>query len=180
MRLSIKTILIVALAGWVTLAGSVLQAQAPAAKKSGTKRARTRRSAESNSTQGTQKVHVTFNPTKKRDPMLSPDDVLLLEHREKQRLAALEAERKRKEEEERKRREEEERRRQWELMLLKDPSIVVRDKIKIGGIIDKEVLIGGKLYTIGNSYLGAKIVDVGPDSVTFSYKGHKFVKKLKL
>ena len=95
-------------------------------------------------------------------------------------MAALEAERKRKEEEERKRREAEERKRQWELMLLKDPTILVRDKIKIEGIIDKEVLIGGKLYTIGNTYLGARIVEVTPDAVTFSYKGHKFVKKLKL
>lgn len=127
-----------------------------------------------------QKVKVSFNPTQKRDPMLSNDDILLLEHREKQRLAALEAERRRKEEEERRRRAEEERKRQWELLLLKDPSIVVRDKIKIEGIIDKEVMIGGKLYTIGNSYLGAKIVGVGSDSVTFSYKGHKFVKKLNL
>ena len=126
------------------------------------------------------KTHVKFQPNKKRDPMLSPDDLLLLEHREKQRLAALEAERQRKEAEERKRREEEERRRQWELALLKDPSMLIRDKIHIGGIIDKEVLIGGKLYTIGNTYMGAKIVSVDADSVTFLYKGHKFVKKVKL
>jgi len=127
-----------------------------------------------------QKVKVVFNPSRKQDPMLSPDDLLLIEHREKQRQAALAAERKRREEEERKRREEEERRRQWELALLKDPSMLIRDKIKIGGIIDKEVLIGNKLYTIGNTYMGAKIVAVGADSVTFSYKGHKFVKKVKL
>lgn len=129
---------------------------------------------------GMLKIRVTFNPAKKRDPMLSPDDILLLEHREKQRLAAIEAERKRKEEEERKRRAEEERKRQWELLLLKDPSIVVRDKIKIDGIIDKEVMIGGKLYGIGNTYLGAKIIGVGEDSVTFLYKGHRFVKKARL
>lgn len=129
---------------------------------------------------GDLKVKVTYNPVQKRDPMLSPDDLLLLEHREKQRQAALAAERKRLEEEERKRREEEERKRQWELALLRDPSILIRDKIRIGGIIDKEVLIGNKLYTIGNTYLGAKIVAVGPDSVTFLYKGQRFVKKVKL
>ena len=126
------------------------------------------------------KAQVSFQLNKPQDPMLSPDDILLLEHREKQRLAALEAERKRKEEEERKRLAEEERKRQWELALLKDPSILIRDKIHIGGIIDKEVLIGGKLYTIGNTYMGAKIVAVDPDSVTFLYKGHRFVKKVKL
>ena len=126
------------------------------------------------------KTRVVFRTNKQRDPMLSPDDLLLLENREKQRLAALEADRKRREEEDRKRKEEEERRRQWELALLKDPSILIRDKIRIEGIIDKEVLIGGKLYTIGNTYMGAKIVGVDSDSVTFSYKGHKFVKKVKL
>ena len=126
------------------------------------------------------KPNVRFSLRGNRDPMLSPDDVLLLKHREKLRLAAEEAERKRRAEEERKRLAEEERRRQWELMLIKDPTIVVRNQIKISGLIDKEVLIGGKLYTIGNTYKGAKIVAVGADSVTFSYKGHKFVKKVSL
>ncbi len=126
------------------------------------------------------KTRVKFQPSKKRDPMLSNDDLLLLEHREKQRLAALEAERKRKEAEERRRREEEERKRQWELALLKDPAMLIRDKIRIDGIIDQEVLMGGKLYAIGNTYMGAKIVAVDADSVTFLYKGHKFVKKVKL
>ena len=125
------------------------------------------------------KPSVNF-PAQIKDPTLSPDDVLLLKHREQQRLAAEAAERKRQEEAERKRRAEEEKKRQWELMLLKDPTILIRDKIHIGGIIDKEVLIGGKLYTIGNTYMGAKIVAVSPDSVTFSYKGHKFVRRVKL
>lgn len=126
------------------------------------------------------KPKVNFKLNKQRDPMLSPDDILLLKAREQQRLAAEAAERKRLEEIERKRKEEEERRRQWELLLLKDPTIVVRNKIKIGGIIDKEVLIGGKLYTIGNTYMGAKIVNVDAEKVTFSYKGHKFTKKIPL
>ena len=166
-----------ALIGWMTLSATVLQLQAQATRA---RRARTHRAAVANpATRGT-KVHVSFNPTKKRDPMLSADDMLLLESREKQRKRREEEERKRREEEERKRRDEEERKRQWELILLKDPSILVRDKITVSGIIDKEVLIGGKLYTIGNTYMGAKIVDVGSDTVTFSYKGHKFVKKLKL
>ena len=182
MRLNTRFYIPVLLAGLIALTGTFAGAQqSNEPKKSpGTRRAKSKRSSSSNSSKGLQKIKVTFNPTNKRDPMLSADDVLLLEYREKQRLAAQEAERKRREAEERKRREEEERKRQWELLLMKDPSIVVRDKIRISGIIDKEVLIGGKLYTIGNSYLGAKIVSVGADSVTFSYKGHKFVKKLQL
>lgn len=179
MRYNMKAYFIFIFAGLMTLTSLGLQAQTGTTRRVRSSRTRAR-AAQPSSNQGIQKVRVSFNPTNKRDPMLSDDDILLLEHREKQRLAALEAERKRKEDEERKRREAEERKRQWELMLLKDPTILVRDKIKIEGIIDKEVLIGGKLYTIGNTYLGARIVDVTPDAVTFSYKGHKFVKKLKL
>lgn len=126
------------------------------------------------------KPNVKFFLPGNKDPMLSPDDILLLKHREKLRMQAEEAERRRREEEERRRLAEEERRRQWELMLIKDPTILVRNQIRIDGLIDKEVLIGGRLYTIGSVYKGAKIVKVSGDSVTFSYKGHKFVKKVKL
>lgn len=115
-----------------------------------------------------------------RDPMLSPDDVLLIKHREQQRMAAEAAERRRQAEAERKRLAEEERRRQLELALIKDPTIIIRNQIHISGLIDKEVLIDGKLYTIGHTYKGAKIVAVGADSVTFVYKGHRFVKKVKI
>lgn len=123
---------------------------------------------------------VVYNPKKNRDPMLSPDDFLLLRYREQQRLAAIEAERQRKLAEERRRQEEAERLRQLELARIKDPTREVRNKIHIGGIIGKEVFIGSKIYTIGNSIYGARIVSVSPDEVVFSYKGHKFVRKVKL
>ena len=123
---------------------------------------------------------VVFNPKTQRDPTLSPDDELLLQYREKQRLAAIEAERQRQLAEERRRQEEAERLRQLELARIKDPTREVRNKIKIGGIIGKEVFIGSKIYTIGNSIHGARIVDVKPEEVVFSYKGHRFVRKVKL
>ncbi|MBR4592067.1 MAG: hypothetical protein IKO35_02555 [Elusimicrobiaceae bacterium] len=123
---------------------------------------------------------VIYNPQSKRDPTLSPDDILLLQHREQQRLAALEAERQRKLAEERRRREEAERLRQLELARIKDPTREVRNKIKIGGIIGQEVFIGNKIYTIGNSIYGARIVAVNGDDVVFSYKGHKFVRTVQL
>ena len=69
--------------------------------------------------------------------------------------------------------------RQLELARLKDPTREVRNRIHIGGIIGKEVFIGSKVYTIGNRVLGAKIVEVRPDEVVFSYKGHKFVRRMK-
>jgi len=123
---------------------------------------------------------VVFNPKNQRDPTLSPDDVLLMEHREKQRLAALAAERKRQEEEARRRALEEEKKRAWELYLLKHPEAEVKNKIRIGGIVGQEVFIGSKIYTVGNTVYGARIVAVSPDSVVFSYKGRKFVRKIQL
>lgn len=123
---------------------------------------------------------VVYNPKSRRDPTLSPDDFLLLQFREQQRLAAIEAERQRKLAEERRKREEEERLRQLELARIKDPTREVRNRIKIGGIIGQEVFIGSKIYTVGKSIYGARIVEVRPDSVVFSYKGHKFVRKMQL
>lgn len=123
---------------------------------------------------------VVYNPKNQRDPTLSPDDFLLLEYREKQRLAALEAERQRKLAEERRKREEAERLRQLELARIKDPTREVRNKIRVTGIIGQEVFIGSKIYTIGNSIYGARIIEVNPEDVVFSYKGHKFVRKVQL
>lgn len=123
---------------------------------------------------------IVYNPKVQRDPTLSPDDFLLLQYRERQRLAAQEAERQRKLAEERRRREEAERQRQLELALIKDPTILVRDKIRVSGIIGQEVFIGNKIYTIGKTVRGAKIVDVRNDEVVFLYKGHKFKKKVQL
>lgn len=123
---------------------------------------------------------VVYNPKNRRDPTLSPDDFLLLQYREQQRLAAIEAERQRKLSEERRKREEAERLRQLELARIKDPTREVRNKIKIGGIIGQEVFIGSRIYTVGKSIYGARIVEVRPDEVVFSYKGHKFVRKVKL
>lgn len=122
---------------------------------------------------------VVYQPKNRRDPTLSPDDFLLLQYREQQRLAAIEAERQRKLEEERRKREEEERLRQLELARIKDPTREVRNRIKIGGIVGQEVFIGDKVYTVGNKIFGARIVEVTPDSVVFLYKGHKFVRKMQ-
>lgn len=123
---------------------------------------------------------VVYNPKNHRDPTLSPDDFLLLQYREQQRLAAIEAERQRKLAEERRKREEAERQRQLELARIKDPTREVRNRIKVGGIIGQEVFIGSRIYTVGKSIYGARIVEVRPEEVVFSYKGHKFVRKVQL
>lgn len=122
---------------------------------------------------------VVYQPKNRRDPTLSPDDFLLLQYREQQRLAALEAERQRQLAEERRKQEEAERLRQLELARIKDPTREVRNRIHIGGIVGQEVFIGDKVYTVGNKIFGARIVEVTPDSVVFTYKGHQFVRKMK-
>lgn len=129
---------------------------------------------------GKKTLRVTYRPLSDRDPTLSPDDMLLIQHREEERLRALEAEKQRKLEEERRRLAEIERLRQLELERLRDPSREIRGKIRINGIIGQEVFIGNKVYTVGKSVLGAKIVSIQPDSVVFLYKGQKFTKKVQL
>lgn len=126
------------------------------------------------------KKKVVFNPSKDRDPTLSPDDRLLLAHRMEQRRLAEAAERQRKLDAERKRLADLERQRLLELEYLRDPSREVRGKIHINGIIGQEVFIGNKVYTVGKSVLGARIVSVQPDAVVFTYKGQKFTKKVQI
>ncbi len=123
---------------------------------------------------------VVFNPKNKKDPTLSPDDILLLEYRERERLHALEMERERKLAEERRKKAEAERLRQLELERARDPSREIRNKIHVSGVIGKEVFIGSKVYTIGNKVLGARIEEVHPEYVIFSYKGQRFRRNVKL
>jgi len=125
-------------------------------------------------------LKIAYKPNTTRDPTLSPDDTLLLKHQqeEKKRLALLEQ--KRKIEAERRRRAEAERRRQLELERLRDPSREIRGRIRVNGIIGQEVFIGDKVYTVGKTVLGARIVSVQPDRVVFTYKGQKFTKKIQL
>ena len=127
-----------------------------------------------------QKPTVAYLPQTDRDPTLSPTDLMIIRHREMERLRAIEAEKQRKLEAERQRLAELERLRQLELERMRDPSKEIRGKIRINGIIGQEVFIGSKVYTVGKTVLGAKIVRVQPDSVTFMYKGQKFIKKVQL
>ena len=130
-----------------------------------------------------------YNPKVQRDPTLSIDDELILKDiAEKRRKEEAEA-RRREEERLRKLQEEEEKKRQWQLELLKHPELEVKRKIRIGGLIGKEVFFrdANKVYTAGStiSVIGesgerrqVKIVAVNADSVVFSYQGHQFVKKI--
>lgn len=125
-------------------------------------------------------LKLMYKPSVERDPMLSPDDVLILKHRQEEAKRYAEAERKRKIEAEKKRLADLQRQRQLELERLKDPSRDIRGRIRINGIIGQEVFIGDKVYTVGKTVLGARIVSVQPDGVVFMYKGQRFTKKIQL
>ncbi len=125
-------------------------------------------------------VKVTYAPSTDRDPTLSPSDIATIKRREADRLRAIEMEKQRKLEAEKRRLAELERLRQLELERLRDPSKEIRGKIRINGIIGQEVFIGNKVYTVGGTVLGAKIVSVQPEGVVFLYKGQKFTKKVQL
>ena len=125
-------------------------------------------------------LKVVYNPVSDRDPALSPDDTLLLKDKQERDRRKAEQERKQRVEAERRRILEAERQRQLELERLRDPSREVRGKIKISGIIGQEVFIGNKVYTVGKTVMGARIVSVQPDGVVFMYKGQKFTKKVQL
>ncbi|MBR4682326.1 MAG: hypothetical protein IKP06_03370 [Elusimicrobiaceae bacterium] len=133
---------------------------------------------------------VVYNPRKRRDPTLSPDDILILEDIAKKRRIA---EEKRRKEEERKRLLEEKKKeeeRLWQLRLLKEPELEVKSRFRIGGVIGQEVFFGNntkKMYTAGQSFSvkglsgetrQVKIVKIKSDSVVFSYKGRLFSKRI--
>lgn len=125
-------------------------------------------------------VKVAYAPSKDRDPTLSPMDIMTIKRQEAERLRAIEMEKQRRLEAERRRLAELERLRQLELERLRDPSKEIRGKIRINGIIGQEVFVGNKVYTVGGTVLGAKIISIQPDAVVFLYKGQKFTKTVQL
>ena len=123
---------------------------------------------------------VVFAPTNNRDPFLSKEEV---ESIEKARLAEqkrIADERKRLEELEKQRRAEAEKQRLLEEELKRNPARAIINKITIDGILGTEAIVNGEVVGKGDTILGARIVKVTDDAVTFVYKGQRFVKKLPL
>lgn len=133
-----------------------------------------------NKEEGKPEPRVVFAPKSNRDPFLSREEVDSIEKARLAEQKRIAAERKRLEELERQRRAEAERQRQLEEELKRNPARAVIDKITIDGILGTEAIVNGEVVGIGGSILGAKVVKVSDDSVTFVYKGQRFVKKLPL
>ena len=123
---------------------------------------------------------MVFAPTNARDPFLSREEVDSIEKARLAEQKRIADERKRLEEMERQRQAEAERQRQLEEELKRNPARAIINKITIDGILGTEAIVNGEVVGKGGTVLGAKIVKITDDSVTFVYKGQRFVKKLPL
>lgn len=123
---------------------------------------------------------VVFAPTNARDPFLSREEVDSIEKARLAEQKRIADERRRLEEIEKQRRAEAERQRQLEEELKRNPARAIINKISIDGILGTEAIVNGEVVGKGGTVLGAKIVKITDDSVTFVYKGQRFVKKLPL
>lgn len=123
---------------------------------------------------------VAFSPTNNRDPFLSMEEVDTIEKARLAEQKRIADEKKRLEDLEKQRRAalEEQRRREEELK--RNPARAVIDKIRIDGILGNEAIVNGEVVSKGGSVLGAQVVKVTDEAVTFVYKGQRFVKKLPL
>lgn len=123
---------------------------------------------------------IRFAPKSKRDPFLSMAEVDSIEKARLAEQKRLSDERSKLEGLERARRDELEKQRRYEEELKRNPARAIIDKITIDGILGNEAIINGDIKGIGSTVLGAQVVKVSDNSVTFTYKGQRFVKKLPL
>lgn len=123
---------------------------------------------------------VVFAPTNNRDPFLSMEEVDTIEKARLAEQKRIADEKKRLEELEKQRRAELEEQRRREEELKRNPARAIIDKIKIDGILGNEAIINGEVVPKGGTVLGAQVIKITDNAVTFVYKGQKFVKKLPL
>ncbi|MGB2579074.1 hypothetical protein AAIR98_000993 [Elusimicrobium simillimum] len=126
------------------------------------------------------KIDLKFALLPNQDPTLSTEDIAIAERNRIERQRAEERAKKEKEERERQARLKREREEAERLALLRDPSRLIRNQIKIEGLVGQEVFINGQIKTVGDTVLGATIVSVTDDAVIFSFKGQRFTKKIDI
>lgn len=121
-----------------------------------------------------------FDPKNKRDPFLSKEEVETIEAARRAEQKRVEEEKKLLEDEARARHEALEKQRRLEEELKKYPAKAIMDKINVDGILGTEAIINGEIKGIGDTVLGAKVIKVSGDSVTFIFKGQTFKRNLPL
>jgi hypothetical protein len=112
-----------------------------------------------------------YQPATDRDPFVSLIEVQMArEAQRREELARLEEERRQKEEEAARRRAEN---RKSEPVVKREPPIETR--LKVQGIIStpdrKSAIVNNDVVNVGESVLGAKIVQITESAVVFNYKG---------
>ena len=122
---------------------------------------------------------VSFNPATRRDPTISREEQALAELKEKDRMRAAEAARLAREAAARKAKEDLARRLREEEDMKRNPAREVIGKINLQGIVNKEAFINDRVYGVGQSVLGARIISITDGEVLFNYKGQNFTKKIK-
>lgn len=127
-----------------------------------------------------EKKEVRFAPKNSRDPFLSREEVDTIEKARQAEQKRINDERKRMEDAEKAKREAQLKQKEYEEELRRNPARAIMDKISVDGILGNEAIVNGEIKGIGDTVIGAKIVSVSDDSVTFVYKGQRFVKKLPL
>lgn len=122
---------------------------------------------------------VSYAPATKRDPTVSKTEKAMAELQERNRLRAIAEEERRQEEARRKAYEEEQRRLRAAEEARLHPERAIINKINLQGIISQEAFINDRVYTTGQTVLGARIMSISGGEVTFAYKGKTFKKVLK-
>ncbi|MBT3955549.1 MAG: hypothetical protein HN833_00275 [Elusimicrobiaceae bacterium] len=128
---------------------------------------------------------VSFPDNIKRDPTMSKDETDNIEAERLKRKQAEEARIKKIQAEKLAKEQAEEKKRRLAEELRLNPSKEVSYRIKIQGVIGNEVILNGKIYSVGDTlYLSGnknpiKILSVGESYVRFQYKGQKFNKIIK-
>ncbi|WP_424244081.1 hypothetical protein Dip510_001272 [Elusimicrobium posterum] len=126
------------------------------------------------------KTKIAFSVPFMEDPTISQSDRYIVEQNRLAKLRAEEAARKAKLEAERQARLKWEAEQRRLAALRKDPAKEVREKIRLQGIINQEVFIDGKVYTVGSLVYGARITYVSDNEVGFSFKNQTFKKTIDI
>jgi hypothetical protein len=127
-----------------------------------------------------QKTAKVFAPKSMRNPFLSKEEVASIDKARDDEEAKNQAERQQAENAQRAKMQAEEKQRAYEEEIKRNPARAVMDKLSVDGILGNQAIINGEVRSVGAEVMGAKIVSVSENSVTFVYKGQRFVKKLPL
>lgn len=127
-----------------------------------------------------EKQDIRFAPKNTRDPFLSREEVDTIQKARDAEQKRIDEERRKIEDAEKARRDAQMKQKEYEEELKRNPARAIIDKISVDGILGNEAIVNGEIKGIGAVVMGAKIVSVSDNSVTFVYKGQRFVKKLPL